>query len=103
MEESIEKLLIQIHELQYELDKEINKNKSINQNFYELITELNKTQEAFLFQNNKHKLIINQNKVLLKEMDIIQSNKKYLEKLCDEQNEEIKRAEILIKKYLNKN
>lgn len=102
VEESIEKLLVQIHELQIELDKEINKNKTITQNFYEIITELNKNQEAFLSSINKHKITSNKNKVLLKEMDIIQSNKKYLEKICDEQNVEIKRAIILIGKYLKK-
>ena len=85
-----------------ELDKEVKKNNSINQNFFEIITELNKTQEAFLSLNNKHKFITSKNKALLKEMDIIQSNKKYLEKLCEEQNEEIKRAVILIGKYLKK-
>ena len=103
MEESIENLLIQIHQLQSELEEQKIKNNAINQNFYEIITQYNRSQEAFLDLSRKHKIMKYQNSSLLREMDTILFNKKKLEELCQNQYEEIDRAMILIKNYINKN
>ena len=100
MENQIESLFIQIHELQISLEEERNKNLSNNNELYNLISQLNKIQDAYLKLSKKFKNIRFENKTLLKEMDIIVKNKKYLDDLCTEQSNEIERAMILIKNYL---
>ena len=100
VESQIENLFIQIHELQVSLEEEKKKNLSNNNELYNLIIQLNKIQDAYLKLSNKFKTIRYENKTLLKEMDIIIKNKKYLDDLCIEQSNEIERAIVLIKNYM---
>ena len=71
MEDSLKKLYKKLESLQINLEEEIKKNKTKDENFYNLTKQLHHTQEAYLEINEELKMMKLENKSILKEMNFI--------------------------------
>ena len=102
MEDSLKKLYKKLESLQINLEEEIKKNKSKDENSYNLTKQLHHTQEAYLELNEELKMLKLENQSILKEMDFILKNKVSLERFCQEQTIEIERGIVIINDYLQR-
>lgn len=102
MEDSLKKLYKKVESLKINLEEEIKKNKSKDENIYNLTKQLHHTQEAYLELNEELKLLKLENQSILKEMDFILKNKVSLERFCQEQTIEIERGITVINNYLQR-
>ena len=102
MEDSLKKLYNKVESLKINLEEEIKKNKSKDENIYNLTKQLHHTQESYLELNEELKLLKLENQSILKEMDFILKNKVSLERFCQEQTIEIERGITVINNYLQR-
>ena len=100
MKDSIERLQAEIDNLNVSLKSEEEKNKLQEENFYNLTKQLHQIQESFSELSEELELLKLNKKAIMREMDILLKDKLKIERLCQEQSNEIERGIILIKNYL---
>ena len=100
MKDSIEKLQAEIDNLNVSLKSEEEKNKLQEENFYNLTKQLHQIQESFSELSEELELLKLNKKAIMREMDILLKDKLKIERLCQEQSNEIERGIILIENYL---
>ncbi len=100
MKDSIERLQAEIDNLNVSLKSEEEKNKLQEENFYNLTKQLHQIQESFSELSEELELLKLNKKAIMREMDILLKDKLKIERLCQEQSNEIERGIILIENYL---
>ncbi len=100
MEESLEKLNIEIKILNKKLEDEIKNNNKKEETLFNITKQLHQIQEYYLDIGEELKILKLKNTSLLKEIDYVLKNKIDLETLCKEQSIEIERAITLINNYI---
>tara|TARA_A100000164_G_C21239006_1_gene466169 strand:+ start:84 stop:386 length:303 start_codon:yes stop_codon:yes gene_type:complete len=100
VKDSIERLQAEIDNLNVSLKSEEEKNKLQEENFYNLTKQLHQIQESFSELSEELELLKLNKKAIMREMDILLKDKLKIERLCQEQSNEIERGIILIENYL---
>jgi len=100
VKDSIERLQAEIDNLNVSLKSEKEKNKLQEENFYNLTKQLHQIQESFSALSEELELLKLNKKAIMREMDILLKDKLKIERLCQEQSNEIERGIILIENYL---
>ena len=99
MEESTEKLNIEIKSLKKKLKDEIKNNQKKEESLFDITKQLHQIQESYLEIDEDLEILKLENRSLLKEIDSVLKNNVDLETFCKEQSIEIERAITLIKNY----
>ena len=99
MEESTEKLNIEIKSLKKKLKNEIKNNQKKEESLFDITKQLHQIQESYLEIDEDLEILKLENRSLLKEIDSVLKNNVDLETFCKEQSIEIERAITLIKNY----
>lgn len=99
MEESTEKLNIEIKSLKKKLEDEIKNNQKKEESLFDITKQLHQIQESYLEIDEDLEILKLENRSLLKEIDSVLKNNVDLETFCKKQSIEIERAITLIKNY----